>query len=390
MSMSENTAMRNLINKFRLCKTAAEERDLINKTRSQIRNTIKNLSLESKADSILKLIWMNMNGHETEFAQVECMNVLFYENFRTKLIGYLGLTLFLNEKSEVLMMTTDRIRRDLENKDNYFIVALALKTFSEIADKNMTIDLFQYIMELLETDSKYIKKKAILACIRVLQKQPNLVNELEQILPYILKEKNHGLLICSLHLAKICIKLKPEFKKCFNKSLDNLYIVLENLQKDDSINYSIDKINDPMLQCTILSFIKELAITDEKIADEFGSQILMVYNNIKNSNSAPAFCLLYECARCIMQINSSIALKKVGISILGKFLEMQHSNFLYLSLRMLYYVSGRYKEEVAKYDDLIQKCVKNEDFNIKKLSINILKNIVSKENVDKIFGLILK
>ena len=145
-----------------------------------------------------------------------------------------------------------------------------------------------------------------------------------------------------------------------------------------------------MLQCTILSFIKELAITDEKIADEFGSQILMVYNNIKNSNSAPAFCLLYECARCIMQINSSIALKKVGISILGKFLEMQHSNFLYLSLRMLYYVSGRYKEEVAKYDDLIQKCVKNEDFNIKKLSINILKNIVSKENVDKIFGLILK
>ena len=81
-----------------------------------------------------------MNGHETEFAQVECMNVLFYENFRTKLIKYLGLTLFLNEKSEVLMMTTDRIRRDLENKDNYFIVALALKTFSEIADKNMTID----------------------------------------------------------------------------------------------------------------------------------------------------------------------------------------------------------------------------------------------------------
>lgn len=55
-----------------------------------------------------------MMGHETEFAQVECMNALFYNDFRMKLIGYLGLTLFLNEKSEVLMMATNRIRLDLE------------------------------------------------------------------------------------------------------------------------------------------------------------------------------------------------------------------------------------------------------------------------------------
>lgn len=70
------------------------------------------------------------------------MNALFFEDFRIKLIGYLGLTLFLFEKSEVLMMATNRIRIDLENNDNFFTVALALKTFSEIADKNMTIDLF--------------------------------------------------------------------------------------------------------------------------------------------------------------------------------------------------------------------------------------------------------
>lgn len=70
------------------------------------------------------------------------MNALFFEDFRIKIIGYLGLTLFLSEKSEVLMMATNRIRIDLENKDNFFIIALALKTFSEIADKNMTVDLF--------------------------------------------------------------------------------------------------------------------------------------------------------------------------------------------------------------------------------------------------------
>lgn len=39
------------------------------------------------------------------------------------------------------MMATDWIRRDLECKDNFFVVSLALKAFSEIADKNMSMDL---------------------------------------------------------------------------------------------------------------------------------------------------------------------------------------------------------------------------------------------------------
>ena len=76
---------------------------------------MKNWSIEQRADAILKLIWINMMGHETEFAQVECMNALFYENFKLKMIGYLGLSLFLSEKSEVLMMATNRIRIDLES-----------------------------------------------------------------------------------------------------------------------------------------------------------------------------------------------------------------------------------------------------------------------------------
>ncbi len=77
------------------------------------------------------------------------MNALFYENFNMKLIGYLGLTLFLSEKSEVLMMATNRVRMDLEAKSNFFLVSLALKTFSEIADKNMSVDLFRYVYELV-------------------------------------------------------------------------------------------------------------------------------------------------------------------------------------------------------------------------------------------------
>jgi len=58
---------------------------------------MKDWNLREKADAILKLIWINMMGYETEFAQVECMNALFHDNFNMTITGYLGLTLFLCE-----------------------------------------------------------------------------------------------------------------------------------------------------------------------------------------------------------------------------------------------------------------------------------------------------
>lgn len=36
---------------------------------------------------------------------------------------------------------------------------------------------------------------------------------------------------------------------------------------------------------------------------------------------------------------------------------------------MLYYASSKYKDEVAKYNNLIQNCVKNTEYSIKKISI---------------------
>ncbi len=84
------------------------------------------------------------------------MNALFNNDFKIKTIGYLGLAIFLSETSEVLMMATNRIRMDLENQHNDFIVSLALRTFSEIADVNMVQDLFPSVKNLLTCDSKYV------------------------------------------------------------------------------------------------------------------------------------------------------------------------------------------------------------------------------------------
>lgn len=91
------------------------------------------------------------------------MNTISSDNFSLKKIGYLGLSLFFNEKSDVLLLATNRIMKDLEDPNQY-VVALALTSFCEISDVYMCETLFSSVLNKTRSPQKYVKKKALLAC----------------------------------------------------------------------------------------------------------------------------------------------------------------------------------------------------------------------------------
>ena len=72
---------------------------------------------EERHRSIMKLIFITLLGYKTEFGQVQCIKLLASSNFREKRIGYLGLTQILWETSEILLMVTQSIKRDLQTTD---------------------------------------------------------------------------------------------------------------------------------------------------------------------------------------------------------------------------------------------------------------------------------
>lgn len=385
-----NVSPSRLIELFRKCRTAAEEREFINRERAEIRNNIRNWDVAQKAEGILKLIWINMNGFETEFSQVECMNALFEGDFTLKVVGYLGLSLFLNSGSEVLMMATNRIRMDLENEDNDFVVALALKAFAEIADKNMTQDLFSSIKKLLRSGSKYIRKKAVISCIRAMRKCPELAEQLAEFLPGLLEERNQGLLLCSTQLCRELVKIRPEFKETLRGSLGSLFSTLKGLQTGGSVNYTVGGVNDPFLQCELLALGLELVQGVADLEADFGAALLNVFNGLSYNKSATAKCLLYQCAVCIMQVESTRALKKVGVGILGDFLEAPSLNHQYTALRMLLFVSRRYKQDVQRHDRALRKYARDPDFSIRKIALQILSNVADKESVGETLAAVLE
>ena len=82
-------------------------------------------------------------------------------------IGYLGLTILLDERQEVLMLVTNSLKNDLQSKSQY-VVGLALCALGNICSAEMARDLSPTLERLLQSPSSYIRKKAALCATRYL------------------------------------------------------------------------------------------------------------------------------------------------------------------------------------------------------------------------------
>jgi AP-1 complex subunit gamma-1 len=78
-------------------------------------------------------------------------------NFTEKRIGYLGLSQLMDESSDILIMVTSSIKKDLAEKGNNFVIALALTAIAEISTDYMCRELYPDVKRLMKASSSYIK-----------------------------------------------------------------------------------------------------------------------------------------------------------------------------------------------------------------------------------------
>ena len=68
--MPSTLRLRDLIRAIRACKTAQDERDLINKECAYIRTSFKVEDSDVRARSVAKLLYIHMMGYPAHFGQV--------------------------------------------------------------------------------------------------------------------------------------------------------------------------------------------------------------------------------------------------------------------------------------------------------------------------------
>lgn len=372
--------MRDLIRAVRSCKTAAEERAVISKECALIRTAIKEEDEAHRYRNVAKLMYIHMLGYPTHFGQMECLKLISAQTFPEKRLGYLALTLLMNEQNEVLTLVTNSLKLDLTNQLQY-IQGLALIVIGNLATQDMARDLASDVDKLLRSNNSYLRKKAALAAIRLLKKEPDLIESLAERIVALLKDRAHGVLLTGIQLMMDVLDMLPHMKEEYVKLVPSLVRLLRNfISMGFSPEHDVSGITDPFMQVKLLRILRLLGKGNEEASEQMNDVLAQVATNTETAKNA-GNAILYECVQTIMDVQSDSSLRVLAVNILGRFLLNRDNNIRYVALNSLSRVVTEDIAAVQRHRATIVDCLKDADISIRQRALELIYQLVNESNV---------
>ncbi|KAJ7395577.1 AP-3 complex subunit delta-1 [Pitangus sulphuratus] len=151
--------------------SVATQAKYISQCIDEIKQELKQDNIAVKANAVCKLTYLQMLGYDISWAAFNIIEVMSASKFTFKRIGYLAASQCFHEGTDVIMLTTNQIRKDLSSPNQYD-TGVALTGLSCFVTPDLARDLANDIMTLMSHTKPYIRKKAVLIMYKVFLKYP--------------------------------------------------------------------------------------------------------------------------------------------------------------------------------------------------------------------------
>ena len=377
--------IRQLIKRVRACRTAEEERSVINKESAEIRNLSKDPNAPHKARNLCKAIYMQMMGYQTSFMQMSCINLLASSDFTEKRIAYSALPLVIDSTSQVLLLATSTIKKDLQNRDNPEIQALALNAVGDVCTPDMCREISMEVANIIQnSQDSNVKKRAACAGVVIIKNCPEMIDSYIDKIPLLLEDRTHSVCLSGIYLVLEMINKRPNIIEKIKK-YHSMFVKYEKslLSVSYSPEFDVNGITDPFLQAKILEIMQYTAKDDKELIDELADLFVSV-QSITESSKQTGYALQYEIIKAINNLNASSGMKSLSNNILGKFLSSNDYNLKYIALNTLKDVARKDLASVQKHRAVILEFLKDNDISLQKRALDLIYLIINKNNLKNI------
>ncbi|KAI0241872.1 clathrin associated protein complex large subunit [Massospora cicadina] len=360
-------SLKELIRAIRACKTAAEERAVIQKESAYLRTSFKAENVDAR------------------HANIECLKLVAGPKFSEKRLGYLGIALLLDENQETLTLVTNSLKNDM-NHENLHIVGLALGTLGTIASAEVARDLTDEVEKLLEHSSAYIRKKAALCAIRIIHKVPELYEQYINRVPALISDKNHGVMLSGVTLTEELCQINEAIVHHFKQVYVTKHSSVTGHRHAGIVpillspGIDVNGVTDPFLQVKILRLLRILGASDASVSETMADALAQVATNTDGSKNA-GNSILYETVLTIMETESDSDLRALAINILGKFLSNRDNNTRYVALTTLNKAVQMDLAAVQRHRNTILECLQDADISIKRRALDLSFALIDDTNI---------
>lgn len=335
----------------------------------EIKQELRQDNIAVKANAIAKLTYLQMLGYDISWAGFNIIEVMSSPKFTYKRIGYLAASQSFHTETELLMLTTNMIRKDLNSQTQYD-AGLALSGLSCFISHDLARDLVNDIMTLLTSTKPYLRKKAVLMMYKVFLRFPEALRPAFPRLKERLEDPDSGVQSAAVNVVCELARKNP-------KNYLSLAPVFFKLMTTSTNNWMLIK---------IIKLFGALTPLEPRL----GKKLIEPLTNLIHSTSAMS--LLYECINTVIAVLISISSGmpnhsdsiQLCVQKLRILIEDSDQNLKYLGLLAMSKILKTHPKSVQAHKDLIMQCLDDKDESIRLRALDLLYGMVSKKNLMEI------
>lgn len=352
---------------------------------ADIKQEINSTDLYVKANALNKLTFLQSMGYGMSWASFASIEVMSSPRFAHKRIGYLAACQGFNQNTDVILLTTNLLQKELRGAIGgvgLYEAGLAINCISNIVTEDLARDVLPEVTNLTRHPHPYLRKKAILCLFKMFMKYPQGLRLTFDNIQQCLEDADPSVVSCAVNVVtelsdknpKNYLHLAPAFFQLLTQSQNNWMLI------------KVVKL--------LGSLVPEEPRLARKLLDPLASIV----------ESTHAKSLLYEAVYTItlclpycrkadgsMPSNAPRIVQLCG-STLKDFCADKDQNLKYLGLVGFATLRQSHPKCLAESDarPLILACLSDEDVTIRTRALDLLPGMTSRKNLQELVSQLLK
>ena len=382
------------ISSVRSANSIEDARFTIATEQAQIRAYLRKMDPDMRPRVISKLVFLDMLGENVSWGQMDALTLMSYDRFSFKRVGYICAGVLLDSTNDLTVLVTQTLLKDLESRDRN-VVCLALDFIANLGNAEVCRDVANAVKRHLEVSSNRIMKKAGMATVTIIRKNPDLAEGYKNCVQSLLNSNVHGTVNAGINLVLTMLQAESKLVKAWAQFCEPFTKILKTLTTNRALKeFSFGVYNDPFMQVKCLKALGML----KKNNDELEGILQNLVSSLETKRNSGR-SILYQTVETICALSTKTSLRGLAFTQIGRLLSMRDPNVLYSSLsvfaRVLYEESANgtrgSAESMAlqRYRTQITKCLDHNDPSIRRRALDVISALIDANNAETLVPEIL-
>ncbi|KAK0866640.1 AP-3 complex subunit delta [Friedmanniomyces endolithicus] len=355
------------------------ERDYINQALAECRREVRTTDLDAKATALLKLVYLEMFGHDMSWASFNVLEVMSSAKFNHKRVGYLAAVQSFRPDTEVLMLAENLLKKDLGGADKATI-ALVLTTIPHVVSPAMANSLLADLLTRLGHSSPAIRKKTIVTLYRLALVYPETLRPAWPKIKELLLDEDEDPSVTAAIVNVVC-ELGWRRPQDFLPLAPRLFELLTA----GGNNWMAIK---------IIKLFSTLTPLEPRLVKKLLPPLTSIIK------TTPAMSLLYECVNGIIQggimeaVEGTMEGDEVARLCVNKLRAMLvvegDPNLRFVALLAFAKITSSHADIVAQHSDVILECIDDPDISVRTRALDLVVGMINANNLQQIVERLLK